>query len=73
MDDPRCWTDLAEENERLRKLLAALVDRDCSYHGNEIRIPCDSHGDAIGRVAAARAAIGETHAQEPFDHEGGKS
>ena len=77
MDDPRCWNDLAAENARLREALRAFVGRDRSclgdkirLVGNEIRIVCDSRGDAICRVANARTAIGETHAQAPFDHEG---
>ncbi len=42
------------------ELLAALkilCDDDASYHGNEIRIACNSHGEAIERLRIARAAI----------------
>jgi hypothetical protein len=45
--------------------LRGLVDRDLSYHGNEIRIPCDSHGDAIARVRIAREAINQATATAP--------
>lgn len=37
--------------------LAALCDDDASYHGNEIHITCDNHGDAIQRLRVARDAI----------------
>ena len=39
--------------------------------GEKIKDPSRPlQADAIARVAAARTAIGETHAQEPFDHTG---
>ena len=71
--DPRCWTDLAEENARLRKLLIdflAVNDEPCrlDHHGY-----CQAHwlhSAADCPVARARTAIGETHAQASFDHEG---
>jgi len=38
--------------------LTALLDRDLSYVGGEVRIPCASHADAIATVARARRALG---------------
>jgi hypothetical protein len=37
--------------------LKALCDADASYWGNEIRIACADHGDAIKRMRIAREAI----------------
>ena len=80
-DDPRCWTDLAEENARLREIdrLAQLVatafrlrDEDAliiSLRALEREV-CRQEERAM---QVEEATIGETHAQEPFDHEGGKS
>lgn len=55
---------LASENARLRAAnagllaaLEALVDRDVSYQGSEIRIACESHYVSSRLVAEARAAI----------------
>lgn len=41
-------------------MLAALKSlvADCAaYHGNEIRITCDNHGDAIKRMRVAREVV----------------
>ena len=92
-DDPRCWTDLAEENARLREENArieallthhreAAAMRDGALRLSEevcagLRAQREELRDHVvelkAEVKALRAAIGETHAQEPFDHEGGKS
>lgn len=45
--------------------LKALVDRDAAYFNNEIRITCDSHADAIARMAKARAVVATI---EAVDH-----
>ena len=37
--------------------LKAMVDRDCEYHVNELRIPFGSHSEAIAATRTARAAI----------------
>ena len=37
--------------------LKALVEQDAAYFNNEIRITCDSHADAIARMAKARAVV----------------
>lgn len=39
------------------KVLAELVDRDVSYHGGEVRLTFEDHGEAISAVARARLAI----------------
>lgn len=35
----------------------AIFHRDCRYEGNNIVIPCSSHGEAIALVAKVRAAL----------------
>lgn len=35
----------------------ALADRECRYEGNNIVIPCGSHGEAIKLMADLRAAL----------------
>ena len=78
MDDPRCWTDLAEENARLLEVdrLAQLVvtafrlrDEDALIAALRAleREVCRQEERAM---QVEEAAIGETHKQAPFDHEG---
>lgn len=57
--DANAITTLRAKNGKLRAALAALVEQDLLYHGNVIHIVCASHGDAIGRVANARAALAQ--------------
>lgn len=38
--------------------LVELLDRDVSYVGNVVHIPCENHGDAINKVAQARRVLG---------------
>ena len=47
---------LAHAQEML-EALKALFNRNVRYEGNNIVIPLGSHGDAIGHVRFARAAI----------------
>jgi hypothetical protein len=54
----------AREHATLLRAVVELVDRDCEYHGAEIRIPVASHGDAIRLVAQLRAAANLTHPSE---------
>lgn len=60
---------LREENARktaallkAQETLRELVDRDAAYDGNRIIITADSHGDAIGRMSRARAALSDIKA-----------
>jgi hypothetical protein len=41
----------------LAKAGKAMSDRECRYDGNDIVIPCGSHGEAIKLMADMRAAI----------------
>lgn len=41
----------------------ALFDRALVYDGDRIIIKCDSHGDAIGRIADMRAAMMKAEAR----------
>lgn len=52
---PQLAAALLKAEEALRE----LVDRDAAYDGNRIIITADSHGDAIGRMSRARAALSD--------------
>ena len=61
IDSPEI-VSLRDENAKLREALRELVDRDAAYDGNRIIITADSHGDAIGRMSRARAALSDIKA-----------
>ena len=74
-DEIASWKMAADEAEREVKILRGccnaltsaaveLLDRDCQYHGAEIRIPVASHADAIRLVAQLRAAANLTNPSE---------
>lgn len=53
---------LLREAERA---LAGLCDRDAAYFGNEIRLTCDNHTDALKRMIFARAALAAIREAKP--------
>ena len=68
--EERCWHDLAAENERLREALVEALsyfeEREDADHNGESYVS----NEEMQIAQLIRTAIGETHAQEPFDHEG---
>ena len=62
--DPRCWNDLATENEALKaenrrsgEALVALVDRGVGIVDGELRLDFGSHILALEALTNARKAI----------------
>lgn len=51
--------DLAAALLKAEDALAMLVDRDISYDGPKLCIPCQSHSHAIGAASKARATLTE--------------
>lgn len=49
----------ADIADTLRSRAAALVDRNCTYDGGNIIIPCGSHNEAIRLMADLRASLTE--------------
>jgi hypothetical protein len=47
--------------------IGALIDRDISYHGGEVRIAFASHGEAIKRMNDARRALEALRSMTPFN------
>lgn len=49
------------ERDRPREALEEFVDRDLSYSGGTVEVPCASHAAAIELVRRARAALQKEH------------
>lgn len=49
--------NMADASAAMLTALKSLTDGDAEYVGNQIRITCDDHGDAIMRMWKAREAV----------------